>query len=72
MARNHGSRSATAIRYIPCQVEPGMFRDMWLLFVDNLDSQNPEKLGEEKGFGSRTLIDFGTPIVVRPSITSDY
>jgi hypothetical protein len=72
MARNHGSRSATAIRYIPCQVDPGMFRDEWLLFVDTLDSQYPEKTREEKWLGSRTLIASGTPIAVRPRITSDY
>lgn len=44
MARNHRSRSASAIRYVPCQVEPGMFRGEWLVFVDVLDPQNPDKM----------------------------
>jgi hypothetical protein len=28
---------------IPCRVEPGMFRDEWLVFIDAVDPKNPER-----------------------------
>jgi hypothetical protein len=33
-----------AVGYIPCRVEPGMFRGEYLVFLDVADPENPEKL----------------------------
>ena len=32
----------SALRYVPCQVQPGMFRGEWLVYVDAVDPQSPE------------------------------
>jgi hypothetical protein len=36
-------RNRTTLRYIPCRVEPGMFKDEWLVHVDALNPRNTEQ-----------------------------
>src|SRR2546422_10256456 len=47
MARNNGRGRNRGIaessrRYVPCRVEPGMFRDEWLVYVEAVNPQDPE------------------------------
>jgi hypothetical protein len=36
-------RNGTCLRYIPCRVEPGMFKDEWLVRVDALNPENRDQ-----------------------------
>jgi hypothetical protein len=38
-----GGRNASPFRYIPCRVEPGMFREQWLVYLDVADPGDPNK-----------------------------
>src|SRR5437899_104152 len=47
MAKNNGHRrnrsaAVSSHRYVPCRVEPGMFRGEWLVHVDAVNPQDPE------------------------------
>ena len=37
------AKSESDLRYVPCQVEPGMFRGEFLVYVDGLNPNNPEE-----------------------------
>jgi hypothetical protein len=43
MPRENGSKASSDVRYVPCRVEPGMFRGEWLVFLDVINPQNPEQ-----------------------------
>ncbi len=45
MAKLNGSRAgqSQSLVLIPCQVEPGMFREEWLVFVRAIDPADPER-----------------------------
>jgi hypothetical protein len=49
---NDRTRPDASARYIPCQVEPGMFRGEYLVFIDLTDPDNPEKK-----FRAQALVD---------------
>src|SRR5437588_8594667 len=34
----------TRLRYLPCRVEPGMFKDEWLVFLNALNPENPSNV----------------------------
>src|SRR5579864_6413780 len=41
---NAKTRSATdPLRYVRCQVEPGMFRGEWLVYLNTVDPANPNR-----------------------------
>ena len=46
MAKNSDRGAKTSpspLRLIPCRVEPGMFRDEFLVYLDLVDPQNPNQ-----------------------------
>jgi hypothetical protein len=44
MARkSSGQGLGSTVRYIPCQVEPGMFQGEWLVYLDVAGPGNPEQ-----------------------------
>ena len=43
MSRAKVSTPSGAIRYIPCQAEPGIFRNEFLCFIDALDPAHPDR-----------------------------
>lgn len=62
------SRKTPKARYVPCRVEPGMFRGEYLVVFEAIDVQNPEKkvtvqlLADENEVSIRS----GTPERGRP------
>jgi len=40
---NGANPSRSYTRYVPCQVEPGMFREEWLVFLTVMDPVNPNR-----------------------------
>jgi len=47
MARTNGTDTGTdpfaSLRYIPCEVEPGMFKEEYLVHLSARDPQDPER-----------------------------
>jgi hypothetical protein len=43
MAQKPKGKNGAELRYVPCRVEPGMFRGEFLVYLDALDPSNPEK-----------------------------
>ena len=45
MGQKNGNKSASGTNhYIPCRLEPGMFRDEFLVFLDALDPKKPNEV----------------------------
>src|SRR5258708_6483776 len=42
----------TDVRYVPCRVEPGMFRGEYLVYLEVLDPQDPDRT-----LPAQTLVD---------------
>ena len=46
MPRPHGAKgngAFSSLRFVPCRVEPGMFRTEWLVLLEAVDPRDPEK-----------------------------
>ena len=43
MSRAKTATTSGSIRFIPCQAEPGIFRNEFLCFVDALDPDHPDR-----------------------------
>jgi hypothetical protein len=43
MSRAKTGTISRTIRYIPCQAEPGIFRNEFLCFLDALDPEHPDR-----------------------------
>jgi hypothetical protein len=41
--KNKGKNNNSELRYVPCRVEPGMFRGEYLVYLDALNPSNPEQ-----------------------------
>lgn len=56
-------KADSAFLFISCQVEPGMFRDEWLVYVTAVDPANPERsLRVQLLVDQREVVDLrGTP-----------
>lgn len=64
-----GAMTGVNVRYLPCQVRPGMFTDELLVYLDGLDPVHPEQAIKAQMLVDRREVEglVGTPSRDRPA-----